>query len=361
MTEHYMANPAICLPGLRLAHRKRLNGADLLRGMALPEPIIQGLLADKISANLEPPDFLNTAQQLQFSKNLQACFDDPAIGLTIGNSSSFADLGILGLTMISAPSLRQAIHVGVLYAHIGGTLLHIQCTERGNKLAMQVTAPQLEPQLQRYIIEEQLAAFVSYIREMLHRHSYSNSIFERISFSFPEPDYSDRYRDFFACPISFNEPKNECWISSQLLPLAVAYTNADSFARCSRLCQDALDTLQQKDAIILQLQSWLKSLPHVFPKLEEGAAHLDIGSRALRRRLEELGTNFTRLIAETKVDQAKFFLDKKDLSAQDISELLGYSEVTNFRRAFKSWTGMSPKDYRQKTANQTTLSPHTLP
>jgi AraC-like DNA-binding protein len=361
MTEHYMANPAICLPGLRLAHRKRLNGADLLRGMALPEPIIQGLLADKISANLEPPDFLNTAQQLQFSKNLQACFDDPAIGLTIGNSSSFADLGILGLTMISAPSLRQAIHVGVLYAHIGGTLLHIQCTERGNKLAMQVTAPQLEPQLQRYIIEEQLAAFVSYIREMLHRHSYSNSIFERISFSFPEPDYSDRYRDFFACPISFNEPKNECWINSQLLPLAVAYTNADSFARCSRLCQDALDTLQQKDAIILQLQSWLKSLPHVFPKLEEGAAHLDIGSRALRRRLEELGTNFTRLIAETKVDQAKFFLDKKDLSAQDISELLGYSEVTNFRRAFKSWTGMSPKDYRQKTSNQTTLSPHTLP
>jgi AraC-like DNA-binding protein len=361
MTEHYMANPAICLPGLRLAHRKRLNGADLLRGMALPEPIIQGLLADKISANLEPPDFLNTAQQLQFSKNLQACFDDPAIGLTIGNSSSFADLGILGLTMISAPSLRQAIHVGVLYAHIGGTLLHIQCTERGNKLAMQVTAPQLEPQLQRYIIEEQLAAFVSYIREMLHRHSYSNSIFERISFSFPEPDYSDRYRDFFACPISFNEPKNECWINSQLLPLAVAYTNADSFARCSRLCQDALDTLQQKGAIILQLQSWLKSLPHVFPKLEEGAAHLDIGSRALRRRLEELGTNFTRLIAETKVDQAKFFLDKKDLSAQDISELLGYSEVTNFRRAFKSWTGMSPKDYRQKTSNQTTLSPHTLP
>jgi AraC-like DNA-binding protein len=361
MTEHYMANPAICLPGLRLAHRKRLNGADLLRGMALPEPIIQGLLADKISANLEPPDFLNTAQQLQFSKNLQACFDDPAIGLTIGNSSSFADLGILGLTMISAPSLRQAIHVGVLYAHIGGTLLHIQCTERGNKLAMQVTAPQLEPQLQRYIIEEQLAAFVSYIREMLHRHSYSNSIFERISFSFPEPDYSDRYRDFFACPISFNETKNECWINSQLLPLAVAYTNADSFARCSRLCKDALDTLQQKDAIILQLQSWLKSLPHVFPKLEEGAAHLDIGSRALRRRLEELGTNFTRLIAETKVDQAKFFLDKKDLSAQDISELLGYSEVTNFRRAFKSWTGMSPKDYRQKTSNQTTLSPHTLP
>jgi len=361
MTEHYMANPAICLPGLRLAHRKRLNGADLLRGMALPEPIIQGLLADKISANLEPPDFLNTAQQLQFSKNLQACFDDPAIGLTIGNSSSFADLGILGLTMISAPSLRQAIHVGVLYAHIGGTLLHIQCTERGNKLAMQVTAPQLEPQLQRYIIEEQLAAFVSYIREMLHRHSYSNSIFERISFSFPEPDYSDRYRDFFACPISFNETKNECWINSQLLPLAVAYTNADSFARCSRLCQDALDTLQQKDAIILQLQSWLKSLPHVFPKLDEGAAHLDIGSRALRRRLEELGTNFTRLIAETKVDQAKFFLDKKDLSAQDISELLGYSEVTNFRRAFKSWTGMSPKDYRQKTSNQTTLSPHTLP
>jgi AraC-like DNA-binding protein len=355
MTEHYMANPAICLPGLRLAHRKGLKSADLLCDMALPEPIIKGLLAGKISANLEPPDFLTTSQQLQFSRNLQACFDDPAIGLTIGNSSNFADLGILGLTMLSAPSLRQAIHVGVLYAHIGGTLSHIQCAERDNKLAIQVTAPELEPQLQRYIIEEQFAAFVSYIREILHRHSSSNSIFERISFSFPEPAYSDRYREFFACPIGFNEPKNECWINSQLLPLAVAYTNADSFARCSRLCQHALDTLRQKDAIILQLQSWLTSLPQVFPKLDEGAAHLGIGSRALRRRLEELGTNFTRLIAEAKVDQAKYFLEKKDFSVQDISELLGYSEVTNFRRAFKSWTGMSPKDYQQKARNQTKI------
>lgn len=355
-----MANPAICLPGLRLSDKKGLNSPDLLDNMELTEAVKNSLLAGQFNQKLEASDYLTTTQQLQFSANLQKHFSDPAIGLTIGDSSNFGDLGILGLTMLSAPSLRQAIQVGVLYAHIGGTLSHIQCKELGKKLAIQVSTPPLEPQLHRYIVEEQFAAFVYYIREVLHHRPESHPIFERISFSYPEPSYSDRYRHFFGCPVSFNEDRNECWVNSQLLTVAAAYANANSFQSCSRLCQNALDTLRQKDAIVLQLKSWLTSLPQEFPKLEDAATQVGINSRALRRKLEELGTSFIRLIAETKVDQAKIFLEKMDLSVQDISELLGYSEVTNFRRAFKSRTGVSPKQYRQNVQKQIT-SPTPLP
>lgn len=354
MTEHYMANPAICLPGLRLARDKGLKISDLLGNMELSEPLKKGLWTGQLSQRLETSDYLTTTQQLQFSINLQKHFNDPAIGLAIGNSSNFGDLGILGLTMLSAPTLRQAIQVGVLYAHIGGTLSHLECKELGRELAIQVSTPALEPPLHRYMVEEQFAAFVCYIKEVLHHRSESEPIFERVSFSYPEPLYSDRYRHFFGCPVSFNKETNECWVNSQLLPVTTAYANANAFESCSRLCQSSLDTLRQRDVIILQLKSWLTSLPREFPKLEDAASRVDINSRALRRKLEELGTNFTRLIAETKVDQAKTFLEKRDLSVRDISELLGYSEVTNFRRAFKSWTGVSPKHYRQNAQNKIT-------
>lgn len=356
MTEHYMANPAICLPGLRLACNNGLKRSDLLAEMELPESVEKGLLAGQLSQKLQASDYLTTAQQLQFSINLQKHFDDPAIGLSIGNSSNFGDLGILGLTMLSAPNLRQAIQVGALYAHIGGTLSHIQCKEQGSKLSIQVTPPALEPQLHRYLVEEQFAAFVCYVKEILHHRPDCDRIFEHIAFSYPEPIYSDRYRHFFRCPVSFNQARNECWVDAQLLSVTTAYANAHSFESCSRLCQNALDTLRQKDAIILQLKSWLTSLPREFPKLEDAAAQTGTNSRALRRKLEELGTSFTRLIAETKVEQAKTFLEKMDLSVQDISELLGYSEVTNFRRAFKSWTGVSPKHYRQNAQTKLTAN-----
>jgi AraC-like DNA-binding protein len=35
------------------------------------------------------------------------------------------------------------------------------------------------------------------------------------------------------------------------------------------------------------------------------------------------------------------------LNVEQVGQLLGYTETTNFRRAFKRWLGMSPQDYRQ--------------
>jgi len=346
--EHYLANPAICLPGLKLAREKGLDISLLIGNMGLSEPLFQKLL-DGTLLKVDTSEFLSTIQQLQFLKNLQRYFKDPAIGLTIGRSSNFADLGILGLTMLSAPSLRQAMLVGALYSRIGGTLNQIQCQEKDDKLVITVTAPVLEPHLQRYIIEEQFSAFASYITELLHHQTSSESLFERLCFAYPEPIHSGRYRDLFRCPISFSSDSNECWINPQNLATPAAYANAASFAACSILCQNAMDSLREKDAIIRELKSWLTSLPQEFPKLDQAALQLGINSRALRRKLEDLNTSFTRLVAETKDEQAKFLLTKADVSIQDISELLGYSEVANFRRAFKAWTGVTPQHYRKSS------------
>ncbi|MFT5580040.1 MAG: AraC-like DNA-binding protein [Paraglaciecola psychrophila] len=344
--EHYLANPAICLPGLKLAREKGLDSAPMLSDMGLSQSLSEKLLKGHL-LRVDTAEFLSTTQQLQFLKNLQHCFEDPAIGLTIGQSANFADLGILGLTMLSAESLRQAMLVGALYSRIGGTLNHIQCVENNGNLVITVSSPMLDPYLQRYIVEEQFSAFAQYIGELLHHQVACDSLFEKLSFCYPEPAYSDRYREHFRCPIDFNSERNECWISRNILDIPAAYANAASFSACSVLCQNAMDSLLEKDAIIRELKSWLTSLPREFPKLAQAASKLGMNSRALRRKLEELDTSFMRLVAETKAEQAMFFLKKADLTIQDISDLLGYSEVTNFRRAFKSWTGITPQHYRQ--------------
>jgi len=43
-------------------------------------------------------------------------------------------------------------------------------------------------------------------------------------------------------------------------------------------------------------------------------------------------------------------LQTTNLSVQEIAELLGYSEVTNFRRAFMRWVELSPYQYRAQMA-----------
>ncbi len=90
--------------------------------------------------------------------------------------------------------------------------------------------------------------------------------------------------------------------------------------------------------------------PGEFPKLDLVADGLSMGARTLRRRLRALGTSYQRILDDVKKEMAIVYLQATSLSVQEISELLGYSEVTNFRRAFMKWVDLSPYQFRQQFA-----------
>jgi AraC-like DNA-binding protein len=90
--------------------------------------------------------------------------------------------------------------------------------------------------------------------------------------------------------------------------------------------------------------------PGEFPKLDEIAEKLLLGTRTLRRRLQGLGTSYQKILDDVKKALAVEYLQTTNLSVQEISDLLGYSEVTNFRRAFVKWVEISPYQYRKRLA-----------
>ena len=350
-TTTYLANPIICLPGLRLADSMGLSPEALLNGLGLNPKLQQQLLAfDDLPAGFKVPleAYLSTEQQIKFLKNLQQSFSDPALGFVIGATANFSDLGILGLTMLSAPTIRQAIQIGGLHSHIGGTLNSIYCEEYGDKMAYIVEPPDVEKNLQRYIIEEQFASCVTYLQEVAgEQYKLQQSCITQLKFSYAKPDYFFRYEEFFNCPIEFDCARNEIWFAPQLLALPSKYANYEAFVICSRQCQRALDALTEKDILIRTLKQYLDSQQTAFPKLDEAAQALGYNRRALRRKLENIGCSFRSLVTEIKSEQAQLLLQKPDLSIDQVSELLGYTEATNFRRAYRSWTGTSPSEYRR--------------
>lgn len=68
--------------------------------------------------------------------------------------------------------------------------------------------------------------------------------------------------------------------------------------------------------------------------------------RTLRRRLDQEGTSFKRLMEEAKRRDALRLLDDYDLDVQRVAALLGYQDPANFTRAFRQWTGQTPSQYR---------------
>lgn len=82
------------------------------------------------------------------------------------------------------------------------------------------------------------------------------------------------------------------------------------------------------------------------------AGRLGMHERTLGRRLQESGTTFQALLDESRADVAKQLLHDTRASVARISTSLGYRDPTVFTRAFRRWTGVTPREYRRSPAGK---------
>ncbi|MFR6333109.1 MAG: helix-turn-helix domain-containing protein [Eisenbergiella sp.] len=64
---------------------------------------------------------------------------------------------------------------------------------------------------------------------------------------------------------------------------------------------------------------------------------------------EETGNTIIHTINEKKLSRAREYLVQTDMKIYEIAEILGFENVTYFSHFFKKHTGLSPKDYKDKT------------
>ncbi|MGI9287869.1 MAG: helix-turn-helix domain-containing protein, partial [Pseudomonadales bacterium] len=58
-------------------------------------------------------------------------------------------------------------------------------------------------------------------------------------------------------------------------------------------------------------------------------------------------TSFQEILDTTRQSLALGYMEQSNISITEAAYLLGFSDVSNFTRAFKRWTGKSPRDFRQ--------------
>jgi len=84
------------------------------------------------------------------------------------------------------------------------------------------------------------------------------------------------------------------------------------------------------------------------PAVGELARELHMSERTLKRKLAEHGTTYSAIRDDLRRQRALLLLDNRELSIGEIAGRLGYSELPNFTRAFRKWTGMTPASYRSR-------------
>lgn len=100
------------------------------------------------------------------------------------------------------------------------------------------------------------------------------------------------------------------------------------------------------DQVLADVQQILSSSAGDYPDLSMLAGAFNVSPRTLRRQLAAEGTCYQKELNSIRCRNAESLLTNTRLTAEEIAEQLGFSDVTNFRHAFKKWKGVSPTAYR---------------
>lgn len=90
------------------------------------------------------------------------------------------------------------------------------------------------------------------------------------------------------------------------------------------------------------------------PTIAQLASLFNVSQATFRRRLEEEQTSITAIKEKCRHELASELLQNDQFTLEEIADKLGFSDAGAFRRAFKSWTGLTPSAYRQSLEPQRT-------
>lgn len=106
---------------------------------------------------------------------------------------------------------------------------------------------------------------------------------------------------------------------------------------------------KHKDSAILQAEKYMRENLSENLSIDRLAEIVSISSRHFTRRFK-LATGETPLsyLQQLRIEKAKFQLENTAMNIDEITNLVGYEDSSTFRRLFRKYTRLSPREYRDR-------------
>ena len=168
----------------------------------------------------------------------------------------------------------------------------------------------------------------------------------KATFSYSRPQHVSEYNFVFSCPIQFNKTENCLVFSKNYLDLPVTQNEESLKEFLQNAPMGLLASPKSENSLLTKVQSIIKhKVKEEFPEIDEVATQLNLTPATLRRRLKHEGSSYQQIKDDIRRDTAIYLLSRGTMSIEDIAEEIGFSEPTSFFRAFKRWTGVTPRSY----------------
>jgi AraC-like DNA-binding protein len=168
-----------------------------------------------------------------------------------------------------------------------------------------------------------------------------------VHFTHPEPAHRAEYDRIFRAPVVFGADRNAFQIDPLLQSQKVARLPRYAFGVLAEKADALLAALETCSSLRGRVESLLMARLHTGEVGMDGvAAKLGLSRQTLFRRLKAEGVTFEAVLDELRRRMAMDYLAARKVSVNETAYLVGFSDPAAFSRAFKRWTGSSPKQMR---------------
>lgn len=272
-----------------------------------------------------------------------AALKEPALGLELGRRQPVTVLGMLGLAMLSAARIRDAIEVAVRFQLLAGSPVRWRLEEHERSLAVVAETYTGDAAVDRVLID---AAFAHFTR-MINDVSAGTARPERVDLARARPTDATVYERGMGTPVRFAAAHDAWWIGSRAAERANPYADRWTFAATRAVLEAEAASVVDRRELVARISARIATeLPEVLP-LTAHARASTMSERTLRRRLADAGTSYGALVDEQRRRVTERLLTASAFSLDEVAAAAGFADARSLRRATRRWVGMSPTEWRR--------------
>ena len=299
---------------------------------------------ERYESNPEP---VSINQVTRLLNHFYGSLNMPYLGLAVGNQWRLSCHGLAGVSAMAQQTYGEALTAATRLCDKAFPAFAMEMFEKEDQLGLRVTEVTSLAPYSHFYIEAVMVNFYNILHFLLGDEVEPSYV----SFAFEKPGYSNVFARYFKCKLNFDAEAHEFVVSKKIAKreLLLADRGTAEMAEhtfMKNVPEVELNYLPKKLRLLL-IQSM-----GAFPSLETAARKIGMSGRTLRRKLNNLGTNYQHEIDILRQEFAINYLTKSNKSITDIALRLGYCDSSAFSRAFKGWTGETPRDYKKKHGQQ---------
>jgi len=304
-------------------------------------PHVPPEVVDPIEA-MDPDDRLPITAVHELLEGAIALTQDQDIGLKAAREIRMGDYGAVEYAARSAQTWGEAAAVVGRYLRLLNGALEFSVREEGEHALIHLSS---SVSLPRAAADFQSGAF--HVSGMyLWPPDFAPTF--QVWFTHPEPAITEQYFETFAGgSLHFGKPWSGFVVPREYLSYPVPSADPQLHSLIRKHADTMLAELPRAQSLTERVRDLLaKELGGGSPTAKQIARKVAMSERSLARYLHEEGTTFSALLEDLRRRMALRYVRHSELSFSEITFLLGFSQAAAFYRAFRRWTGQTPREYR---------------